>query len=270
LTRALPGGALHNLIQDHFDVSKERRFLVTAASKRLLLRLKNYFATGFIAILPLLLTVFVLNWIANAVTGYVGPQTAFGRMLQSIGYKLSPTSCLTLAYLIGIGLFVVMILVLGALLESGARKTMQGIAQRTVYQLPLVRAIYRTADKFINLMPSDDADNLKGMQVVYCSFGSGSNSAGTLALLPSAEAFPIAGQPHVIVLIPTAPIPIGGAMLFVPADSVFVTDMSIDAFAGSYMSMGVSTAQFNVGHAIGAVVGKPGSGGLAAPTQAVL
>jgi uncharacterized membrane protein len=242
---------------------------VTAATKRLLLRLKNYFATGFVAILPLLLTLLVLNWIAGAVNGYVGPQTTFGKLLQSIGYKLSPTSCLTLAYIIGVLLFVVMILILGVLLESGARKAMQGIAQRTIYQLPLVRAIYRTTDKFINLMPSDDADNLKRMQVVYCRFGHGSNSAGTLALLPSAEAFPIAGRHHVIVLIPTAPIPIGGAMLFVPADSVFATDMTIDAFAGSYMSMGVSTAQFNVGQAIGMVVGKPSSGELAATTPTV-
>jgi uncharacterized membrane protein len=223
---------------------------VTAASRQFLLRLKSYFVTGFIAVLPLLLTIFVLNWIAGTVNGYVGPQTAFGRMLQSIGYKLSPVSCLTLAYFVGIGLFLGMILVLGILLESGARKTMRSIAQRTIYQLPMVRAIYRTTDKFINLMPGDDADNFKRMQVVYCRFGTVGNNVGTLALLPSTEMFPIAGRPHVIVLIPTAPIPIGGAMLFVPADAVFTTDMNIDAFAGSYMSLGVSTAPFSVGQAI--------------------
>ncbi len=109
---------------------------------------------------------------------------------------------------------------------------MTAIAQRTVYQLPLVRAVYRTTDKFVNLMPSGDVENLKGMRVVYVRFGNSAVSPGTLALLPSMEVFQIADVSHWIVIIPTAPIPVGGAMLFVPAEAVFSTDMSIDAFAG--------------------------------------
>ena len=53
-----------------------------------------------------------------------------------------------------------------------------------------------------------------------------------------------------IVVIPTAPIPIGGAMLFIPAESVFPTTMSIDAFIGSYVSLGVVTARFDIGTAL--------------------
>ena len=39
-------------------------------------------------------------------------------------------------------------------------------------------------------------------------------------------------------------------MLFMPAESVFPTMMSIDAFIGSYVSLGVVTARFDIGAAL--------------------
>lgn len=220
--------------------------------KKLLSRLRGYFVTGFIAVLPLLLTVLVLKWIAGTVDGYVGPRTLFGRTLQKIGYRLTPSESHSLAYVIGILLLFFGILILGALLESRARQSLAAIAQKTVFQLPMVRAIYRTTDKFINLMPGNDMDNMKGMQVVFCRFGEGAASAGTLALMPSSEVYRLDGQDYRIVIIPTAPIPVGGAMLFMPASAIFPTDMSIDAFAGIFVSMGVTAAPFQIASAIGA------------------
>jgi uncharacterized membrane protein len=223
---------------------------VIASAHGFLRRLKGFFITGLIAILPLLLTVFVLKWVAGIVNGHIGPRTMLGGMLQSIGYKFSSISNLWLSYGIGIALVIVVIFVLGALLESGSKRTMERIAQKTVHRLPLVRAIYKATDKFINLVPSGDSDQLKGMQVVFCQFGQGKDSTGTLALMPTPELFKIGERDYCIVVIPTAPIPIGGAMLFMPAESVFPTTMSIDAFIGSYVSLGVVTARFDIGTAL--------------------
>lgn len=227
-------------------------------TKSLVSQLKSYFVTGLIAVLPLLLTIFLLKWISGVVSGYIGPRTVFGRMLQSIGYKFSPISNLTLAYIIGVVLLVASILLLGMLLESRARTAMRNIAQRSIFQLPLVRTIYRTTDKFINLMPSGDTDRVSGMQVVFCRFGEVSQNAGVLCLLASPEIHKLGDRNYVIVIIPTAPIPVGGAMLFVPAESVFSTDLSIDAFAGSYLSMGVSTPAFCIGKTISELANSPG------------
>lgn len=240
-----------------------------AAMKYWTQRVKAYFVTGLIAILPLLLTVFIMKWIAGTIDGYIGPRTIFGQFLQSIGYKFSPISDLTLAYILGVLLLLVSIFLLGVLLESGARKTMTAIAQRTIYQLPLLRAIYRTTDKFVNLMPSGDVDNLRGMRVVYVRFGQSPDSPGTLALMPSMDVFPLAGKDHWIVIIPTAPIPVGGAMLFVPTSSVFSTNMSMDGFAGSFVSLGVTTPPFQIGDSIrplpSQVAAVPPLAGLANP-----
>jgi len=71
-----------------------------------------------------------------------------------------------------------------------------------------------------------------------------------LALKPPTQVFPIGGRDHFIVIIPTAPTPVGSDMLFVPTDSVLATDTSIDAFAGSFVSLGVGIPPFVVGDPI--------------------
>jgi len=210
-------------------------------------RLNSYFLTGLLAILPLVLTIVILSWVAGIVNGYIGPRTSFGQFLRSLGYQFSPISNYTLAYVLGIVLVLATIFLLGLILESGARKLLQRLIDKTLHQLPLVRSIYKTTEKLINLVPNSDDDSLNGMQVVFCRFGPDTGGTGVLALLPSAENYSVDGQDYRVVIIPTAPVPFGGAMLFVPAESVIPADMSLDTFMGSYMSMGVTMPPFNIG-----------------------
>ena len=48
----------------------------------------------------------------------------------------------------------------------------------------------------------------------------------------------------VIVVIPTAPVPFGGGMLFVPTTSIKPADMSVDGLMSTYVSMGVTADKF--------------------------
>jgi uncharacterized membrane protein len=78
---------------------------------------------------------------------------------------------------------------------------------------------------------------------VFCLFG-GENGAAFLALLPTPELFRIGDVDYNAVLIPSAPVPVGGSLLFVPATSVRKADLTVDAFMSIYVSMGVSGPQF--------------------------
>jgi len=42
------------------------------------------------------------------------------------------------------------------------------------------------------------------------------------------------------VIVPTAPVPFGGGLLFVPVEQVVPAGMSVDAMMSVYLSMGVS------------------------------
>jgi len=46
------------------------------------------------------------------------------------------------------------------------------------------------------------------------------------------------------VLIPSAPVPVGGSLLFVPGASVRKADLPVDASVSMYVSMGVTGPQF--------------------------
>jgi uncharacterized membrane protein len=49
---------------------------------------------------------------------------------------------------------------------------------------------------------------------------------------------------HHAVLIPTAPIPVGGSLMLVPVKSIQPADMTVEHFISIYLSMGASGSQY--------------------------
>jgi uncharacterized membrane protein len=138
-----------------------------------------------------------------------------------------------LAVVFGLGIFV----------EFGAKRWIQermdGIAKR----VPMLGGVYTTVRQLVGMMDTKDKAELKGMSVVFCVFG-GENGAAFLALLPTPEAFRIGDVDYHAVLVPTAPVPVGGSLMFVPTCSVRPSNVSVDAFMSIYVSMGVTGPQF--------------------------
>jgi uncharacterized membrane protein len=84
---------------------------------------------------------------------------------------------------------------------------------------------------------------LKSMRPVWCHFG-GPGGAIALGLLSSAEAVLIDGRRCLAVLVPTAPVPVGGGLLWVPEHWVTPADVGIEALTSIYVSMGVTSSQY--------------------------
>jgi uncharacterized membrane protein len=93
------------------------------------------------------------------------------------------------------------------------------------------------------MMDTKGNPDFKTMQVVFCLFG-GDGGAAFLALLPTPDVFRIGEIDYNAVLIPSAPVPVGGSLLFVPTTSVRPAGLSVDAFMSIYVSMGVTGPQF--------------------------
>jgi uncharacterized membrane protein len=79
---------------------------------------------------------------------------------------------------------------------------------------------------------------------VWCHFGGrdGPHTA-VLALQSSPEAVLVDGQRCLIVLVPTAPVPVGGGLIFVPEEWVTPAELSVEAITSLYVSMGVTAPQ---------------------------
>jgi uncharacterized membrane protein len=54
----------------------------------------------------------------------------------------------------------------------------------------------------------------------------------------------VGGRRCLAVLVPTAPVPIGGGLLFVPEDWVSPADVGAEALTSIYVSMGVTAPQY--------------------------
>ena len=89
----------------------------------------------------------------------------------------------------------------------------------------------------------NENDAMAGMTPVFCSFGKESPSR-VLALLVSSERYTVLDREHFIVIIPTAPVPFGGAMMFIPVENVVPAGMPIDGLMSMYLSMGATAGQF--------------------------
>ncbi len=203
-------------------------------------RLARYFVAGVFAVLPLVITVVAVTWFLGFLAGLVGPNTLLGDLLSKIGLNFVTDP--KVAYLLGWIGVVVGTLVLGFLVESGMRGLISAMTQAVFDRVPLVGKVYDTSKQLVDMLDKGGDEQLKGMSVVYCTFGE-TGGVGVLALLPTPERISINDRDYLIVLVPQSPVPIGGGLLFMPVESVEQVKMSVDKFMSVYVSMGVTAPE---------------------------
>ena len=203
-------------------------------------RLTGIFLAGLLAIAPLALTVAIVVWVTSFVERFIGPKTLVGRGLESLGLKFASNS--TLAYAIGWLFVLAAIFAIGLLVNTGARRLIHKVTDVVLKRIPLISNIYGTSKQLVEMFDKKNESELKSMSAVFCQFGKA--GPGVLALMPTSERFRIDGRDYHVVIVPTAPVPFGGGLLFMPAESVKPADMSVDGLISIYVSMGVTTAEF--------------------------
>jgi uncharacterized membrane protein len=129
------------------------------------------------------------------------------------------------------------------LVEMGAKRLIQGGIDGLATRVPFLGGVYGTARQLVGMIDKKDSADLQGMSAVFCIFGK-ETGAAFLALMPTPEVFKIGDVGYHAVIIPSAPVPVGGSLIFVPASSVRAADVSVDALMSIYVSMGVTGPQF--------------------------
>ncbi len=205
-------------------------------------RLIRFFLAGLLAVLPVVITVAIVAWVAGFVRQILGPRTLIGKGLTDLGLRFV-TDDDTAAYLIGGLLVLGGVLVLGIAVEAGAKNLVQRLLDVAMRRIPIVNTIYGTSKQLVTLFEKKDPEKLQGMKAVFCFFGE-KTGAGILALLVSPEQFCINGRNYYIVIVPTAPVPVGGGLIFVPVEMIQPTEISVEGLMSIYVSMGVSAPQF--------------------------
>ena len=207
----------------------------------LLWRAAQLFLAGVLTILPVAITVAIIAWVAGFVRRFAGLDTPVGKFLETFGLRFVSDDAL--AYLIGVVLVLAVIFAIGVVAELGARRLIQQLLDSVLQRIPIVGSVYGTSKQLVGTLDQKDAAAMKSMQVVFCYFGKEAG-AGFLALLVSPERYRINSREYQIVIVPTAPVPIGGGLLFVPAEVVQPTDLSVEGLMSISVSMGITASQF--------------------------
>jgi uncharacterized membrane protein len=205
--------------------------------------LLRVFLAGLLAALPLAATVFVFWWGATTLIRWLGPDSRVGSVLVQVG--LGVTGSEIVGYLIGVGLIVAAIFALGLLVEVGLQRWLTSLLDAVLGRIPVVRTVYEFAQKMVGLFAQRDpegGDGLRSMSAVWCHFG-GVGGAAALALLSTPEPVKIGDKAYLAVLVPTAPVPVGGGLVYVPAEWVTPAEVGVEALTSIYVSMGVTSPQ---------------------------
>jgi uncharacterized membrane protein len=192
--------------------------------------------TGVFAILPLALTLLVLAWVVRILHDLIGPSSFCGSFLRSIG--MTVTACEVTAYLFGALGAMLMVYGLGSLIEHRIGRRFSSAMDGAIQHIPVVNTLY-DASKNLTSVFDRRKDSLQGMSPVVCNFGN-DGAVAIPALMPTPDVVRFGGQDYHIVVIPTAPVPFGGALVCVKAEWVKPAECSFDEMVGIYMSMGTS------------------------------
>ncbi len=209
--------------------------------------------TGMLALLPLVATLLLLGWVLRFLSSYLGPGSSLGQLLTYVG--LGVTESELVGYLLGLLLVVVLVYVFGLLVEAGLQRGAARLFDTVVQRIPIVRTVYDVAQKLVALFASKEGDGVKSMAPVWLHFGGKKSAdsgdapgsqAGTavLGFLSTPQPVLISGQPYLGVLVPTAPVPVGGGLLYVPPDWVESAGIGMEAVTSIYVSMGVTSDQY--------------------------
>lgn len=204
---------------------------------------------GLVVFLPLALTLAALSWLVGLLNRYLGPDSDVGHFFSALGYTVSGES--TVPYLLGTLVLMVAIYLLGLALRLGLRGPLAKFLNVTLRRIPLVGGLYDFTHRFVGMLEPKPGD-IGAMSAVWCFFGG--DGVAVLALAPSPDVIDIEGRHYFAVLVPTAPVPIGGGLLYVPVEWVKPANMGIDKLTEIYVSMGLTPPPSNPAPESGRIV----------------
>lgn len=214
---------------------------MTDQTLRHLLRI---FVTGLLAALPLAATVLIFVWGARLLYSWLGPGSLVGDVLVGIGLGLTGSE--VVGYGIGVGVVLLAIFALGLVVQTRLRGVLAAGVRSVMRRIPLVRTVYELLERFVSLLSQRDSSGMNSMSPVWLHFGgdgAGQGRAMVLGLLSTPQPVELNGEPYLAVLIPTAPVPVGGALIYVPQSWVSPAAVGVEGLTSIYVSMGVTSAQ---------------------------
>lgn len=194
-------------------------------------KLRTYFITGLITIIPVVVTVYVINLIVRLLNGILSIPFAHLLEYDIPGIKV-------IIFLAGVGMAILIIIAAGIFMTNIFGQKLIRSIEELLSRVPLVSSIYSTVKQLLTVIRQNKACFSQVVLVEYPKEGiysiafvtSESNSFINQA---------IEGKELVTVYIPTTPNPTSGMLIIYPKDEIIPLEMTPEEASTFIISGGI-------------------------------
>ncbi len=193
----------------------------------MLRRLRNAFFAGLILILPIGVTLLVINFVFNRVGKPVsGVFFPWLHDLLPDEAVLAQWIAMQFSYLVAVLLVVLLIVGIGFLSNYVLGKMVVQLGEQILYRVPFVNTVYKTVKQIVDTFASQEKAVFQ--EVVLIQYPrEGLWAIGFLTSKGKGEIQYKTPKPVANVFVPTTPNPTSGFLLMVPVDEIVSLDMPI-------------------------------------------
>jgi uncharacterized membrane protein len=196
--------------------------------KKLFKHLRSKIIAGFLVILPLGITIYILKFVFTALNDQVGPLGS--QVTHFLFHRENSIPGL------GIIIFFLFLYLLGVIATNVIGHKLVTWGDRFFTHLPIVKNIYLSAKQLADAFSSTRKGSFR--QAVFVEFPQPGNFV--LGFITN-ELSDLSPQTKVTVFVPTAFVPPMGFLLFLPKERVFPSRLSIEEAVKTIMSLGIVT-----------------------------
>lgn len=197
-------------------------------------RMKNWFYTGLIAVLPVVLTVYFVSVVAKFILGFIGNTfivkyiTEHLIKLDSVTTQEVEAYVKAAVYIIAIISIVLGITIVGMTLKLVIGRKIANSLEKLFSRIPIIKSIYTTLSQIVAMASSDKSKSYQ--KVVLLEYPRrGIYSLGFLTSDGNEYFEDITGRPKLLnVFIPTSPNPTSGMFVMVEESESEILDMKVE------------------------------------------
>lgn len=205
---------------------------------------KRHMITGFVIILPIFISIWVVVFVTGQIHRSVTPIVykaikLFG--LEAWGEQAWATY---VAPVVSVLLFVSLIYILGVIGGNVlGRQLLKGV-DKLLMQIPLVRGVYSATRQFLDTFSGDKSESFK--RVVLVEYPRKNLWALALVTTKATGEVPArTGQKMIGLFLPTTPNPTSGWLVFVAEEETIPLEMSVDDAFKMIISGGILTPPYS-------------------------
>lgn len=195
-------------------------------------KLKNYFFTGLLLVVPVAMTFFVVRWLVNLMDSL---------LISVLPQSLHPESLFGLA-VPGVGLVATLLLILtiGVLVTNILGRSLVNFSERLVDRIPVVKSVYMLFKQVSDTVFNRDRGAFR--KVVLIEYPRKRIWAVAFVTgVTKGEVQTITPDKLVNVFVPTTPNPTSGFYILVPEDEMIELSMSVEEAFKLIISGGMVT-----------------------------